>query len=313
MTACGSRDSTSTATVQADVGDGQDAGSESPGAGEPGRSPALEQENRQRDQSPSESESASADQSEPAINSVQVASSRSSGSPSASADSVPGPSEAGQTAVTSSGSAPASAATSTSAGAWQAVWSAPHNAYYFWNAQTNATTWTNPLAPADDSHRHDSALQSSSGLMGTHAGAGSPGGASEAGPASTDLDPDLAFLDPTLYAAASGSSGSGNSGGQYTAQGTFDRRTGRFVPSDPSAGDLHDPSRHSQSARAQRQMNAYFDVDEWQRSRETDAARQSASEDKRQRHSKHPTRKELEMYKERRKEKRNAKYGWLKS
>lgn len=122
----------------------------------------------------------------------------------------------------------------------------------------------------------------------------------------TGLDPDLAFLDPILYAASS--AGSGGGGEAYTARGTFDRRTGRFVPASTS----HDPCRHSQTAKAKRQMEAYFDVDEWQRSREADLERQ-AKGDKKQKSSHHPTRKELELYKERRNKKRDAKYGWLRT
>lgn len=205
----------------------------------------------------------------------------------------------------------------------QSVWSAPHNAYYFWNAETNTTTWTNPLAESSTTPATATATASATASASASAAYADPvhtrqppnvdAEANETVPAGpTDLDPDLAFLDPGLYASSAGRQ-SGGQGAAYTARGTFDRRTGRFVPSD--AATAYDPSRHSQTAKAKRQMEAYFDVDQWEKAKDDEFAQRGEKDggDRKNRHSKHPTKKELELYKERKKEKREAKYGWLKS
>ncbi|CAO1622052.1 unnamed protein product [Sympodiomycopsis kandeliae] len=86
---------------------------------------------------------------------------------------------------------------------WQAVWSAPHNAYYFWNSINGQTTWVNPLDPQSStsgstttSHQHDV-------------------------PVAGDLDPELSFLDPTQYSIQSSSG----------VKGAFNSTTGKYMPS----------------------------------------------------------------------------------
>lgn len=72
---------------------------------------------------------------------------------------------------------------------------------------------------------------------------------------SAGIDPDLAYLDPTLYSAQLASARAGAASGPYGAAGAFDARTGRFVPAgNLGAGAINDPSRLSQVARAGRQV-----------------------------------------------------------
>lgn len=193
------------------------------------------------------------------------------------------------------------------------VWSPPHNQYYFWNAHTGETTWVNPLESSAGSRRGNPASGSAS--TATTQGEVDPTNTVQSAASETqELDPELAFLDPGLYA----SSRAGGVSSSYASRGIFDRRTGRFVPhgvaptSDENVahtGDAED--RHSQSAKAQRQMNTYFDVDEWQKQREEQHQQQQQHSSKKTKSSRHPSKKELEMYKEKKKEKKASQLGWL--
>lgn len=66
------------------------------------------------------------------------------------------------------------------------------------------------------------------------------------------VDPELAYLDPSIRAGSSGGSGS------LTAR--FNARTGKFE-GDPS----RNPEHHSDFSRAKRQSSFFFDVDAWQK------------------------------------------------
>lgn len=137
------------------------------------------------------------------------------------------------------------------------------------------------------------------------------------------IDPDLAFLDPSLYAsqlaAARASEGQySGAAALYSSRGTFDKRTGRFKPNGsayaaasgsgagagPSAAGVGDPT----LVKSKRQLSEYFDVDEWEQQRDREQG-----EGKRARQHRHPTKKEVEMFKEKKAERRKAKWGWLRS
>lgn len=162
---------------------------------------------------------------------------------------------------------------------WQAVWSAPHNAYYFWNSVNGQTTWVNPLDPQSSSSASTSTPQQ-------------PILPSNQPEAANDLDPELSFLDPTQYTSRSTSSL------DYNIKGSFNSLTGKFMPS-ASSKDFSNTSE-----RAKRQMGHYFDVDSWE-NQSKDAGRPS--------HRKHPTKKEIESYKEQKKERKKRGMGWLHS
>lgn len=193
---------------------------------------------------------------------------------------------------------------------WQAIWSPSHNAYYFYNADTGETTWTNPLADSSSS----SALTTTTSATTTEAAVSSEEElAQRAG-----IDPDLAFLDPGLYASQlAAARATSSSAGAYASQGIFDKRTGRFRAAaaaaaavDPSAASTtttEDPS--SSAIRAKRQLGEFLDVDAWQQAKEQERLEESS--DKRQRP--YPSKKEVAQFKERKKERKRAKMGWLHS
>ncbi|GAA6064318.1 hypothetical protein JCM10212_006005 [Sporobolomyces blumeae] len=142
--------------------------------------------------------------------------------------------------------------------AWQAVFSPEANAWYFWNSQTNETTWTNPRAPGPTAGQPagparaeqavDTPALPSTSAASSHADPSSTASASSLPP----IDPDLAFLDPSL--ARSGSSGSA------TQTAKFNARTGRFTVENSHLN----PDRISDYQRGQRQQEAYYDVKGWE-------------------------------------------------
>lgn len=150
---------------------------------------------------------------------------------------------------------------------WQAVWSAPHNAYYFFNSRTQVTTWVNPLQPSPPSASAEPAQASSSTTSAAKTGEPST---SQAGSQATGtdaatlngIDPELAFLDPSLYVPAGPAPPN-----TYTAK--FNARTGRFT------ADSRDPSYMSEYERAKRMSSVFFDVDQW----EKDVAKRKADEE----------------------------------
>ena len=121
------------------------------------------------------------------------------------------------------------------------------------------------------------------------------------------IDPDLAYLDPVLYASEVQQARTGSS--VYAASGAFDSRTGKFVPL--SARATHDPSRLSHANQADRQMNAFFDVQQYEEEKKRSREEQEQEEAQGAKRQKAPTKKELQRYKERAKEKKAARYGWL--
>ena len=195
------------------------------------------------------------------------------------------------------------------------VWDANRGAWYFWNAKTNETTWTNPLEGTASAE----AEASTSG-----ASAPAPTISDEELAQLHNLDPDLAYLDPGLYASqlsearqayntSRGGGGSSNSNaiaaGAYATKGTFDARTGKFVPAAKTAE--YDPSRLSHANQADRQMGAFFEVDAYNEERrrlreEEDMIEQAGGSRKRK-----PTKQDIQFYQQRKKEKKAAKLSWL--
>lgn len=174
---------------------------------------------------------------------------------------------------------------SLSAGAWQAIFSPQHNAYYFYNASTCETTWVNPLQPSPSDPS-----SSSTGAQDTavDAQANGPDGHASANPydpnslearaIAAGIDPSLAHLDPSL----AGPSSLGHSG-SFTAK--FNARTGAFAAADSRA-----PSHMSEYERMKRMNEFYFDMGAWEKDVEQrDAEEKDAGGKKRKR----PTKKDL--------------------
>ncbi|KAK9900526.1 hypothetical protein P389DRAFT_192790 [Cystobasidium minutum MCA 4210] len=253
---------------------------------------------------------------------------------------------AAQQSTTANTSAAASTSTATAAtasgppmhtkGDWTAVWNADVGKYYYWNRKTNTTTWTNPFESGDAAANAASA--SSPVPSGSASPAGGPAstvtkdqspqpvaspsdtvtGTAEAkeavpgasGPSAADfggIDPDLAYLDPSLASRAKGAGGAG----AYAAR--FNARTGKF-----EADPTKNPDRVSDVQRAKRQNQLYFDYDGWQatlaQQQEQNALKRANGDiDSDEANKKHrPSKKEMEAIRMRNKEKKEKKQkGWL--
>ncbi|BGP26152.1 WW/Rsp5/WWP domain containing protein [Rhodotorula toruloides] len=178
--------------------------------------------------------------------------------------------------------------------AWQAVWSAEANAWYFWNAETNETTWQNP--------RDQFAAVASSST--TSPATAAPPAADTSSVEEPDrlpqIDPELAWLDPAAARASS-------SGGLAQAA-RFNARTGRFM-ADPALN----PDRLSEYQRGRRQQEAYYDVAGWEASlasrppkREHEDAEQEDGKKKR------PSAKQVEKFRQAKEDKKRKKLAsWL--
>ncbi|BGP18124.1 hypothetical protein JCM10213_004225 [Rhodosporidiobolus nylandii] len=178
------------------------------------------------------------------------------------------------------------------ADAWQAVFSAEANAWYFWNAETNETTWSNP--------REASASETTS----------APPAEPEASPTAPDtlpeIDPELAWLDPA--AAARGGKSGGGAGG-LTQAARFNARTGRFQ-ADPAMN----PDRISDFQRGQRQQEAYYDVAGWEQSLEGKGIKRAGvgSAAGEEGSKKRPSSKEIERFRKNKEDKKRKKLAtWL--
>lgn len=209
--------------------------------------------------------------------------------------------------------------------------------YYYWNRKTNVTTWTNPFesasaplpsASAENEPASEATVQAESSTSKDGAKSQSPQPkasgerkadkaasnderADSSGPSAADfggIDPDLAYLDPSLASRARGAGGAG----AHVAR--FNARTGKF-----EADPTKNPDRVSDVQRAKRQNQFYFDYDGWQatlaQQQEQNALKRAAEGDYAEDESnkKHrPSKKEMEAIRARNKEKKEKKQkGWL--
>lgn len=173
-----------------------------------------------------------------------------------------------------------------SAGDWQAVWSPAHNAYYFYNAKTQETTWVNPLEQTNPS----GSATSPSPTDATAAASGSTSTSIpsslqslydlQAAAAAQGIDPSLAHLDPSLAAGPSAPS-------QFTYTAKFNSRTGAFAKP-----DARDPTHLSEYERAKRMSEFYFDVGQWEQDVEARKL-QEEQEEAEGKKRKRPTKKDL--------------------
>jgi len=195
---------------------------------------------------------------------------------------------------------PAPAVTA-SAGDWQAIWSPTHNAYYFHNARTQETTWTNPLQPAPPAGA--SADPSAPGSSASPGPASAPAIAAmydlQAAAAAQGIDPALAHLDPSLAAGPSNPAA-------FTYTAKFNSRTGAFA-----RPDGRDPSHLSEYERAKRMSEFYFDVNAWEN--EVEARKLEEAQEEESKKRKRPTKKDLDRFREQKRLKKIAKTAWLRT
>ncbi|KAF9515046.1 hypothetical protein BS47DRAFT_1391967 [Hydnum rufescens UP504] len=195
--------------------------------------------------------------------------------------------------------------------AWQAIWSPAHGAYYFFNPITQETTWTNPLAtPAtDDGNNGGSSTAPTTATLPEPSSSSVIAGREEPGPdAFGGIDPDLAYLDPSLSFGKS----KAQSGPVPTFTAKFNARSGKFA-----GGDSRDPSHLSEYERAKRMSEAYFDVASWEAQiEEQESARKRAAEDEAAgggAKKKRLTKADIERFKEQKKEKKMKRTAWLRN
>ncbi|KAG5641247.1 hypothetical protein DXG03_005661, partial [Asterophora parasitica] len=157
-----------------------------------------------------------------------------------------------------------SASTSVSPTPWQAVYAPQYNTYYFYNTETQETTWENPLSSASASTSDPSSSSQPPEASDSTTPAGtstyiSPHAALEAAALAAGINPSLAHLDPTLLASIPSSSGASTSGLPPAFTAKFNARTGQFA-----RPDARDPTHLSEHARAARMSEFYFDVNAWE-------------------------------------------------
>ncbi|KAJ6590968.1 hypothetical protein DFH09DRAFT_1138207 [Mycena vulgaris] len=195
--------------------------------------------------------------------------------------------------------------------AWQAIFSPQYNAYYFYNSETQETTWTNPLQPPEQATEPASASTSAA-----PAAEAEPSTAEKAQPESAiphyaalqnaaiaqGIDPHLAYLDPSLAASTS----TADPTGLPSFQAKFNARTGQFA-----AMDSRSPAHLSEYERAKRMSEVFFDVAAWEQNlaQEHAAEAEAGGEKKRKR----PSKKDLERFKQQKKLKKIAKTAWLRT
>ncbi|KAJ7845906.1 hypothetical protein B0H13DRAFT_115726 [Mycena leptocephala] len=212
--------------------------------------------------------------------------------------------ESGTTTETSAEpSAPVAAPT-----AWQAIFSPQFNAYYFYNSETQETTWTNPLQPPEPAAESTStsaepAAETSTAAPGTADTSSIPRYAAlQSAAIAQGIDPALAYLDPSLAASTSSTDPSGF---PPSFQAKFNARTGQFA-----AMDSRSPAHLSEYERAKRMSEVFFDVAAW----EQDLAQQHAAEaEGGEKKRKRPSKKDLERFKQQKKLKKIAKTAWLRT
>ncbi|KAM5536800.1 hypothetical protein V8D89_009518 [Ganoderma adspersum] len=255
----------------------------------------VSENEREASEAPHDSESKSPDDA-----SAEASASSSS---SAAADLASASASASASAPDSSSASPSVPGTA-SQGDWQAVWSSAHNAYYFYNSITHETTWVNPLQPNAEAGPSnvsaDAPEASSSTADPSHQSAA--GYDLYAAAAAQGIDPALAHLDPSL-----GGSSSSMNPAAFTYTAKFNARTGAFT-----RPDGRDPTHLSEYERAKRMSEFYFDVNAW----EDDVAQrklEEAQEEEEGRKRKRPTKKDLDRFKEQKRQKKLAKTAWLRT
>jgi hypothetical protein len=168
--------------------------------------------------------------------------------------------------------------TATAQNPWQAIWSPQYNAYYFYNNETQETTWTNPLSPSDGASSSQQSVTGESSRQNTSQSTPQYD-ALQAAAIAQGIDPALAYLDPTLAAGPAGSS----SHLAFTAK--FNAKSGAFA-----RPDARDPTHMSEYERAKRMSEFYFDVGAWEKEV---AERYEAEADAGGKKRKRPTKKDL--------------------
>lgn len=185
---------------------------------------------------------------------------------------------------------------------WEPVWDANAQAYYFYNRFTGVAQWANPRvpdpsapgAPSGDGDKQHQAQKKASPVAGGY------------NPAiHGDYDPTAPYAqqyeepDDASAAAAVGDALGMGPGYPYEATGAFNRFTGKWQ------ADSLRPENYTDENKARRQMSAFFDVDTAANSHDGRSLRAERS-------AKKLSKKELKMFKNKRRDKKEEKRrAWL--
>lgn len=179
---------------------------------------------------------------------------------------------------------------------WEPVWDPSAQAYYFYNRFTGVSQWENPRVPSEPQPGVDDAVEPSSSRSAANK-APVAGGYNPA--IHGDYDPTAPYAqqyEPEDPAAAAGAADPTQS---YHATGAFNRFTGRWQT------DEQNPEQHNDENKSRRQMYAFFDVDAAANTHDGRSLRAERS-------AKKLSKKELKMFKEKRREKKEEKRrAWL--
>lgn len=194
---------------------------------------------------------------------------------------------------------------------WEPVWDANAQAYYFYNRFTGVSQWENPRVPAAATSEAAASTappgadtitnEETSAGAATHKKSPVVGGYNPA--IHGDYDPTAPYAqqyEQQCHQDASAVNAPGmDPTAPYVATGVFNRFTGRW-----QAASLA-PENHNDENKARRQMRAFFDVDAAANSHDGRSL-------KAERSAKKLSRKELKMFKEKRREKKEEKRrAWL--
>lgn len=170
---------------------------------------------------------------------------------------------------------------------WCPVYDPESKSYYFWNTETQETTWDHPengnITGTDDNRN-------------TLEGATANTSANQSNQAATDYH--------QTYQEQAGQLQQGAQYADYQISAHFNAKSGKFE-SDPLN---RNPSNHTYAVKAVKHMHHYFDYDTWAEERGT---KYMKGEDDEAEKKKKPTKKELERWKKRAKEKQKQKRAWL--
>ncbi|KAL2866256.1 WW domain-containing protein [Aspergillus lucknowensis] len=181
---------------------------------------------------------------------------------------------------------------------WEPVWDANAQAYYFYNRFTGVSQWDNPRVP-DPSTAQAPAAAAAPGTEGTGEKVSPPvGGYNPA--IHGDYDPTAPYAQQYEQPEEGPTMGGGPvNPAEYATVGSFNRFTGRWQ------GESQNPEYHNDENKSRRQMYAYFDVDAAANSHDGRSLRAERS-------AKKLSKKELKMFKEKRREKKEEKRrAWL--
>lgn len=183
---------------------------------------------------------------------------------------------------------------------WEPVWDANAQAFYFYNRFTGLSQWENPRVPdATVPGTAPGTASSSAGVVPEPPKKKDPvlGGYNPA--IHGDYDPTASYAQQYEEQQQETAGPALDPSAAYAATGTFNRFTGRWQASSIN------PENYNDENKSRRQMNAFFDVDAAANSHDGRSL-------KAERSAKKLSKKELKMFKEKRREKKEEKRrAWL--